>query len=189
MSVLEGLDEVKIRKLLLQAISWRVGDMPALVSELVKNFSISEYEAIQLFETICPVIDYTINKNPESVDDIIKNVRINVPDSVLQTLANGAFSSKDKCISFCLDHAPSLSRVLYHDYTLQTQIATETLGRIARPIASITLRIQPAANGNMLLPPLKSVSMDLAKDVIDALNAGFDRLQNQLNKIVQVPAE
>ena len=72
MSVLEGLDEVKIRKLLLQAISWRVGDMPALVSELVKNFSLTEYEAIQLLETICPVIDYTINKNPESVDDIIK---------------------------------------------------------------------------------------------------------------------
>jgi hypothetical protein len=75
--------------------------------------------------------------------------------------------------------------VLYHDWKLETQIATESLGRFARPVASITLRIQPSSRGTLLLPPLETVSMELAKDMIDALSSGFDRLQTQLGKIVK----
>lgn len=183
-SPLENLDEGEIKKILLQTLAWRIGDMPSLVSELAEKFSISQYDSIKLLESISPVLDYTINKNPNSSDDIVRNVKIDAPDEVLHHLAEGSFASKDKCINFCLQHPPSLSRVLYHDYTLETQIATETLARIARPVATITLRIQPSSREKMLLPPLESVSMELAKDVIDALNSGFDRLQNQLNKIV-----
>ncbi|OHT13591.1 hypothetical protein TRFO_03357 [Tritrichomonas foetus] len=184
-TILEGLNEAQTKTLLLQVLSWRVGDMPSLVADLAKNFSISESNSIAVLELVCPILDYTINKNPESADAIFQNVVIAVNDGVKRNLAENAFASKEKCISFTRDHAPSLSRVLYHDYTLETQIATESLGRIARPVATITLRIQPSSKLDMLLPPLESVSMELAKDVIDALNSGFDRLQNQLSKIVQ----
>jgi hypothetical protein len=85
---------------------------------------------------------------------------------------------------FCVEHTLSLSRVLYHDWRLTTHVATESLGRIARPVASITLRVQPSARDNQLLP-LESVTMELGKDTIDALSSGFDRLQTQLTKIVQ----
>ena len=183
-STLESLNDAQLKKLILQVLSWRVGDMPTLVTELANGFSISPRDSISLLELICPVLDYTINKNPSSESEISDNVSIRVSDDIKQKIVSSAFASKDKCINFCREHSPSLSRVLYHDYTIETHIATESLGRIARPVALITLRVQPSARLNMILPPLESVSMEVGKDVIDALNSGFDRLQNQLSKLV-----
>jgi hypothetical protein len=47
------------------------------------------------------------------------------------------------------------------------------------------LRIQPSARGDALLPLLESITMELGKDMIDALSSGFDRLQAQLTNIVR----
>ncbi|KAH0786523.1 COMM domain-containing protein 9 [Histomonas meleagridis] len=185
METLKSLDGKQMKDLLLQTLAWRVGDMPDLPAKLSQTYSLKQYEAYQLIELICPALDYTINNNPQTSDEIFKDYKIQIDGKTKQILADTAFENKEKFISFCEKHVPSLSRVVYHDWTIETQIATESLGRIARPIASITLRIQPESEGKQLLPPLRSVSMKLAKDMIDALSSGFDRLQNQLSKIIK----
>ena len=185
MDTLKSLDGKQIKDLLLQTLSWRVGDMPDLPSKLSQAFSLKQSEVFQLIELICPALDYTINNNPHTSDEIYQNYKIQIDGKTKQILADTAFANRENCLDFCKKHAPSLSRVVYHDWTIETQIATESLGRIARPIASITLRIQPESSGKQLLPPLQSVSMKLAKDMIDALSSGFDRLQNQLSKIIK----
>jgi hypothetical protein len=130
-------------------------------------------------------LDDAVYANHSSSADIFKNVKSQLNEAIREKLANTVFETRAKCINFILEQTPSLSRVLYHDWRLETQIATESLGRIARPVDSITLRIQPSARGDKLLPPLESITMELGKDMIDALSSGFDRLQTQLTKIVQ----
>jgi hypothetical protein len=185
MSCIEGLDEAAIKNLLLKVLAWRAGDLQELVQQLTETFSISQFEALQVLELLCPVLDCVINENVTSAEQVKISVKGNVSEKTKEMLANVGFDNKDKCIEFVKNHSPSLSRVLYHDWSTSMQVATESLGRIARPIASITMRIQPAASGSCILPPLKSVTMDLSKDMVDALASGFDRLQNQLVKIVQ----
>lgn len=184
-ATIEALEESQIKSILLRVLAWRVGDLPDLPKKLTETYSISMAEALTVCEILCPALDVLINNNCESADFIAKDLKIAVSEECKGNISRAAFGIKDKCTTFCLEHTPSLSRVLYHDWKLETQIATESLGRIARPVASIVLRIQPASKGTLLIPPLESVSMELSKDMIDALSSGFDRLQTQLNKIVQ----
>ena len=184
-SAIEGLDEAALKKLILQVLAWRLGDIPDLTQQLMEQFSVSQFDALQILELLCPILDCVINNDPQSPKDVFQSAKGNISKETKELIANVGFSIKKRCIDFCTDHSPSLSRVLYHDWNTSMQVATESLGRIARPIASITMRIQPAASGTCILPPLKSVTMDLSKDMIDALASGFDRLQNQLVKIVQ----
>jgi len=183
--VIDRLDEAQVKALLLRVLAWRLGDLPDLPKKLTEAYSIETSEALAVLELFCHPLDFTIRWNPASAAGIADSLKIEASDDCKGKLARATFEIKDKCIAFCLEHAPSLSRVLYHDWHLQTQVATESLGRIGRPVASITLRVQPAAKGAALLPPLESVSMELAKDMVDALSAGFDRLQTQLGRIVQ----
>lgn len=184
-SILGDLDGGQMKSLVLKALSWRLGDMPELAKKLAESYGAKQSDVYKLLELLCHALDITINQNPASAEDIQGKFRMQIDGEVKKLLAETLMLVKDKCIAFCKEHEPSLSRVLYHDWRVETYIATETLGRIARPIASITLRVQPAANGNLLLPPLQSVSMELAKDMVDALSSGFDRLQKQLSKIIQ----
>ena len=183
-SYIEGLEEGALRNIMLKVLAWRLGDIQDLPQQLVESFSISQFEALQVLELLCPVLDCVINEDPQSKEAVLSKIK-NLKEATKEKLANVSFSIKEKCKDFCKDHSPSISRVLYHDWNTSMQVATESLGRIARPIASITMRVQPAASGSCILPPLKSVSMDLSKDMVDALASGFDRLQNQLVKIVQ----
>ena len=185
MSCIEGLDEAAIKNLLLKVLAWRVGDLQELAQQLTETFSISQFEALQVLEILCPILDCIINENVTSAEQVKLSAKGNINENTKEMLAKVGFANKEKCRDFVKDHAPSLSRVLYHDWNTSMQVATESLGRIARPIASITMRIQPASSGSCILPPLKSVTMDLSKDMVDALASGFDRLQNQLVKIVQ----
>lgn len=184
MSGIESFDDNALKNLILKVLAWRVGDVQDLPTTLSESLSATQSETLHILEILCPVLDKIINDKPESEKDIIPVIK-ELSDETKQKIAKIAFGLKDKCISFCSEHSPSLSRVLYHDWNTSMQVATESLGRIARPIANITMRIQPAATGNCILPPLKSISMDLSKDMVDALASGFDRLQNQLVKIVQ----
>lgn len=184
-SLLDNIDEAQAKGLLLRVLAWRVGDMPDLPKTVSDTYSIPLADALVVLEKLCPAIDFVIQHKPESDDAVISGLRLSDSDETGKKIARAAFLVKDKGFAFCLEHTPSLSRVLYHDWHLETQVATETLGRIARPVASITLRVQPAAKGNMILPPLESVSMELVKDMVDALSSGFDRLQMQLTRIVQ----
>jgi hypothetical protein len=43
-----------------------------------------------------------------------------------QQLANTVFETRAKCINFTLEHMPALSRMLYYDWRLETQVATES---------------------------------------------------------------
>jgi hypothetical protein len=184
-TTLEAIDEGQLRGLLLRVLAWRVGDLPDLPAKLSETYSIEQVDAFSLLELLCPFLDYAIYANPSSSTEVFTNVKSQLTESTRQKLANTVFENRAKCLTFTLGHTPSLSRVLYHDWRLETQVATESLGRIARPVASITLRIQPSARGDKLLPPLESITMELGKDMIDALSSGFDRLQTQLTKIVQ----
>jgi hypothetical protein len=184
-ATLEAIDEDQLRGLLLRVLAWRVGDLPDLPVKLAENYSIEQSESLALLELLCPFLDYAIYANPPSTGDIFTNVKSRLADATRQRLSNTIFETRAKCINFTLEHTPSLSSVLYHDWRLESQVATESLGRIARPVVSITLRIQPSARGEKLLPPLESIAMELGKDMIDALSSGFDRLQTQLTKIVQ----
>jgi hypothetical protein len=184
-ATLEAIDEGQLRGLLLRVLAWRVGDLPDLPAKLAQTFSIEQPESLALLELLCPFLDYAIRQDPASGDAIFAAVRSRLSDATRRKIACTAFDARARCVNFCLEHAPSLSRVLYHDWRLETQVATESLGRIARPVASITLRIQPSARGDAILPPLESITMELGKDMIDALSSGFDRLQTQLTKIVQ----
>ena len=184
-SLLESIDEAQVRALLLRVLAWRVGDLDDLPKKLSETYSVSESQALELLECLCLPLDVAVSRKPESAEKLCEALHLNASEAVKAKLARATFEIREKCVSFVLEHTPSLSRVLYHDWKIETQIATESLGRIARPVASITLRIQPAAKGSELLPPLESVSMELAKDMVDALSAGFDRLQTQLSKIVQ----
>jgi len=182
---IKGLPENEIKYIFLRTLAWRLGDLADFPNKLMETFSVTQSESYVLLELLCPVLDIVINENPKSAEEIYKLINDQIDEATRMNLANAAFNSIEKCISFCKEHTPSLSRVLYHDWTTNIQIATESLGRIARPVASITMRIQPAASGKNILPPVKSVTMDLTKDMIDALASGFDRLQNQLVRIVQ----
>lgn len=184
-SLLEAIEEAQVRALLLRVLAWRVGDLDDLPKKICETYSVSESDALELLERLCLPLDVAIALRPESVDQLLQGLKMSASEEVKRKLASATFEIREKAISFVLEHAPSLSRVLYHDWKIETQIATESLGRIARPVASITLRVQPAAKGSDLLPPLESVSMELAKDMVDALSSGFDRLQTQLSKIVQ----
>ena len=184
-SAIEGIDESGIKNLMLKVLAWRVGDIQDLPQQLMEQFSVSQFDSLQILEVFCPVLDCIINENPQSANEVLRAAKGTISEKTKELISNVAFSIKEKCRDFCKDHSPSLSRVLYHDWNTSMQVATESLGRIARPIASITMRVQPAATGTCILPPLKSVTMDLSKDMVDALASGFDRLQNQLVKIVQ----
>lgn len=184
-SILEKMDNEQIKTVILKVLSWRLGDMPDLAKKLSESYEVKQYDIYKLLELICHALDITINQDPKNEEDIVKNFRMSVNGKIKELLAKALIEIKDKCINFCKEHEPSLSRVVYHDWKVETHIATETLGRIARSVASITLRVQPASDGKLLLPPLQSVSMELAKDMIDALSSGFDRLQKQLSKIIK----
>lgn len=184
-SILEQIDEGQIRALLLRVLAWRVGDLDDLPAKLAESYSISASQSLELLEGLCQPLDIAVSTKSESAAEILKAFKWNLSEATKEKIAKTTFELREKCVTFLLEHSPSLSRVLYHDWKIETQIATESLGRIARPVASITLRIQPAAKGSELLPPLESVSMELAKDMVDALSSGFDRLQIQLSKIVQ----
>jgi hypothetical protein len=184
-SFLARFDESQIKNLLLRVLSWRLGDTPDLPTKLSQSISSDHSQTLQLLELLCPALDIAVNQNPCSAEEILENLKNTLDEDANRKIAKAAFESKENCITFCKDHAPSLSRALYHDWKLETQIATESLGRIARPVASITLRIQPSSKDALLLPPLESVSMELAKDMVDALSSGFDRLQTQLSRIVK----
>ena len=182
---LDGLPENSISSILLKTLAWRLGDLPDLSNKLMDAFSITQLKSYELLETLCLVLDILINENPNDIEVLIKSIQSDISNDTKKSISEAALKNKEKCLNFCLEHLPSLSRVLYHDWKTSVQVATESLGRIARPIASITMRIQPASEGKYLLPPLKSITMELTKDMIDALNSGFDRLQTQLVKIVQ----
>lgn len=184
MTAIESFDENALKNLILRVLAWRVGDVQDLPAQLTESLSITTSETLHVLELICPVLDKIINEEPKSEEEIIPVIK-ELNSETTKKLATISLSIRDKCISFCSEHSPSLSKVLYHDWNTSMQVATESLGRIARPIASITMRIQPASSGKCLLPPLQSLSMDLSKDMVDALASGFDRLQNQLVKIVQ----
>ena len=184
-SLIEGLDEAAAKNLMLKVLAWRVGDIQDLPQQIMEQFSVNQFDSLQILEFFCPILDCIINQNPQSEKDVLNSIKGTTSDKAKELISNVGFSIKNKCCDFCKDHSPSLSRALYHDWNTSMQVATESLGRIARPIASITMRVQPAANGTCILPPLKSVTMELSKDMIDALASGFDRLQNQLVKIVQ----
>lgn len=184
-SNLEELDESQIASLIDKTLRWRLGDEPNLPLQVVTAFTLTPSVSLKLLEFLCSVIDLTVNEKPESADYIFSQIKAVINDETKHFLANTAFEKRDAMFQFVSTHTPSLSRVLYHDWKIDTQLATESLGRISRPVATITLRIQPASNGSQMLPPLKSITLDLAKDMVDALNSGFDRLQNQLTKIVQ----
>jgi hypothetical protein len=184
-ATLEAIDDGQLRGLLLRVLAWRVGDLPDLPAKLAQTYAIEQPAALALLELLCPFLDCAIRQDPPSGDAIFAAVRSRLAEATRRKIASTAFDARARCVNFCLEHAPSLSRVLYHDWRLETQVATESLGRNARPGASITLRIQPSARGDAILPPLESITMELGKDMIDALSSGFDRLQTQLTKIVQ----
>jgi hypothetical protein len=185
-ATLEAIEESQLRTVLLKVLAWRMGDMPDFPSKLAQTYEIEPSTALALMELLCPFLDYTIYSSPASSDGIVANVKApKLSEAARHRIARSAFESRAKGVTFCVEHTPSLSRVLYHDWRLTTHVATESLGRIARPVASITLRVQPSARDDKLLPPLESITMELGKDMIDALSSGFDRLQTQLTKIVQ----
>jgi hypothetical protein len=160
--------------------------MPDFPAKLAQAYEIEPSEAFAVLELLCPFLDDAIYSSPTSPDDVVAHVKApRLSEAARQRIARSAFESRSKCVTFCVEHTPSLSRVLCHDWRLTTHVPTESLGRIARPVASITLRVQPSARNDQLLPPLESITMELGKDMIDALSSGFDRLQTQLTKIVQ----
>lgn len=182
---LGSLDEKKMKDLLLQVLEWRLGDQADLPAKLSTATQLEQANVYSLLETLCLPIDTAVNGKPKTSKEVEDTVPPTLSEKLRQKIGQIAFAEKDKYTNLCLTHAPSLSHVVYHDWKIETQIATESLGRFARPIALVTLRIQPSASGNQLLPPLTSVRIELAKEMIDALSAGFDKLQNQLVKIVK----
>ena len=182
---LTNLQDSHLQQLLLQVLAWRLGDKPDLPTKLAESTELNQALVYRLIESLCPPLEESINNLQSTVTSIEAVITTTFSNSLRTKIATILFSLKEKCTSYCSSHAPSLSRVVYHDWKIETQIATESLGRFTRPIALITLRIQPTASGKLLLPPLNSVRMELAKEMIDALSAGFDKLQNQLVRIIQ----
>ena len=182
---ISNLQDSHIQQLLLQVLAWRLGDNADLPSKLLKSSGLNQASVYRLIETFCPPLDETVNNSQSSISTIEAVITPSLSKALRTKIATIVFSLKDKCVSFCSSHAPSLSRVVYHDWKIETQIATESLGRFTRPVALITLRVQPTASAKLLLPPLNSVRIELAKEMIDALSAGFDKLQNQLVRIIQ----
>jgi hypothetical protein len=180
--LLASLSADNLKKALLQCVSWRFGDSPELPGQLAETLSVPQNEALAFLELLCPPLDYIVDYPCSSAEDVYGHLSSDVSVDDRKKLAAAAFEARDKVHAFCVSHNPSLARVLYHDWRLDTHVATESLGRIARPVASITLRVQPPAHGALLLPPLKSITLELGKDMIGALSAGFDRLQLQLEK-------
>jgi hypothetical protein len=163
-----------------------VGDVRDLPGKVAQTYEIGLFDAFALLELLCLCLNYTIYREPGSPDDIAANVRVpNVSDAARTRIAGAVFAIRSKCLNLCLGTRRPCQRVLYHDWRLTTDVATDSLGRIARPVASTMLRIHTSARGDRLLPPLEIITIELGKHVIDALSSGFDRLQRQPTKIVQ----
>ena len=97
--------ETLMKDLLLQALAWRIWDMPDLPKKLTKTFSLKQYEAYQLIELICSALDHTINNDLKSSDEIYQNCKIQIDEKIL---ADTAFANKENFTNFCKNHSPSL---------------------------------------------------------------------------------
>jgi hypothetical protein len=182
---LAALGEDQLKKLLLTVVSWRLGDVPGLPGTVSETLSLTIPQSTGFLEILCVALDQSVNPAKTTVQDVYNHLPGSLPAAERKKLSVVAFSLREDLRSLCLNHVPTLARVVYHDWRLDTHVATESLGRIARPVASVTLRVQPPASGKSLLPPLESITLELGKDMVDGLSSGFGRLQAQIAKVIK----
>lgn len=186
-------DKENAKKIFDTILEWRLGGDIDIINDFSRKYKMQQKEVIsnlEYFSSIMDIIVYNYDNNIQNTVDNVKNYVkrkscIEIDDKLSEIIISVAIDNVIHYFEKCMNHSPSPDRILYHDYTTKVQISTESIERISRPVCVITLRIQPKSYGNKLLPSLKNVSLELSRDMLDALASGFDRLQTQLVKIVQ----